>query len=304
MPVNSRIHIVEEFNRVYDILIAADETEVLGDSQNGSSVSGSKTAMRSGEVEDFDQPSVAVRPEKKKKTAHRDKEYGVARGIDFKRVTTVINFDLPTSSRSYRHRIGRTARAGQRGMALSFVIPKDQYRKHVSTTVESTANDEQVMARIIKQQTKVGKEVKPYVFDMKQVDAFRYRMHDALGAVTKVAIREARTRELRQELLKSEALKRHFEENPKEMQFLIRHDGELRAARSQPHLKNVPEYLLPTEGRTLLASSEVGAISLRGNKDRRKAKMPVKGAKRVYRARQPRRDPLRTFKSSQKTRPA
>jgi ATP-dependent RNA helicase DDX56/DBP9 len=41
---------------------------------------------------------------------------------------------------------------------------------------------------------------------MKQVDAFRYRMSDALRAVTRIAVREARTREIRQELLKSRSL--------------------------------------------------------------------------------------------------
>lgn len=93
-------------------------------------------------------------------------------------------------------------------MALSFVIPKDQYRKHMPTTTLSAENDEKVLARIIRQQAKHGKEVKPYTFNAKQVEAFRYRMNDALRAVTKVAVREARTRELRQELLKSEKLKR------------------------------------------------------------------------------------------------
>jgi ATP-dependent RNA helicase DDX56/DBP9 len=76
------------------------------------------------------------------------------------------------------------------------------------TSTPASENDEKVMAKIIRQQAKRGKEVKPYNFNMKQVDPFRYRMNDALRAVTKVSIREARTRELRQELLKSEKLKR------------------------------------------------------------------------------------------------
>jgi ATP-dependent RNA helicase DDX56/DBP9 len=129
-------------------------------------------------------------------------------GIDFKNVAAVINFDLPTTASSYTHRIGRTARAGRTGMALSFVIPKDLYRKHMPTTTANAENDEKILARIRKQQAKKGKELKPYNFNEKQVDAFRYRMNDALRAVTKVAVREARTRELRQELLKSEKLKR------------------------------------------------------------------------------------------------
>ena len=43
-----------------------------------------------------------------------------ARGIDVDGVTHVINFDLPNIPESYVHRIGRTARAGNSGMAISF----------------------------------------------------------------------------------------------------------------------------------------------------------------------------------------
>jgi len=43
-----------------------------------------------------------------------------ARGIDVDAITHVINFELPNEPESYVHRIGRTARAGARGVALSF----------------------------------------------------------------------------------------------------------------------------------------------------------------------------------------
>ena len=43
-----------------------------------------------------------------------------ARGIDVEGVTHVINFDLPNDPESYVHRIGRTARAGASGIAISF----------------------------------------------------------------------------------------------------------------------------------------------------------------------------------------
>ena len=43
-----------------------------------------------------------------------------ARGIDVPEITHVINFDLPNVSESYVHRIGRTARAGRDGIAISF----------------------------------------------------------------------------------------------------------------------------------------------------------------------------------------
>ncbi len=93
-------------------------------------------------------------------------------------------------------------------MALSFVIPKELYGKHRPTSLRSTENDEKVLAKIIKQQAKEGRSVEPYNFSKKEMEAFRYRMNDALRAVTKVAIREARTKELRQELLRSDTLKR------------------------------------------------------------------------------------------------
>lgn len=94
-------------------------------------------------------------------------------------------------------------------MALSFVVPEKLYRQHIPTTVATAENDEKVLKKIIKREAKQGKEVKDYHFNKEQVDAFRYRMNDALRAVTKVAVREARTRELRQELLKSDKLKRY-----------------------------------------------------------------------------------------------
>jgi superfamily II DNA/RNA helicase len=46
-----------------------------------------------------------------------------ARGIDVKEIELVVNYDLPEKSGDYVHRIGRTARAGKSGKALSFVMP-------------------------------------------------------------------------------------------------------------------------------------------------------------------------------------
>ncbi|RGP61746.1 ATP-dependent rna helicase dbp9 [Fusarium sporotrichioides] len=295
LPLNSRVHVVEEFNRhVYDIIIAADEkNEMLGDDEEPTETAEAEDdAKKSNEGGDAE--TEAKRPKKKaRKSKGGDKEYGVSRGVDFKKVSAVINFDLPTTASAYTHRIGRTARAGQTGMALSFVVPKDLYRKHMPTSTPACENDEKIMARIIRQQAKRDKEVKPYNFNMKQVDPFRYRMNDALRAVTKVAIREARTRELRQELLKSEKLKRYFEENPTELSHL-RHDGELRTARQQAHLKHIPEYLMPKDGKQAL-TGDVGFVAMRKDKK-------GKGKKgRGFKVGSRKRDPLKTFKARRKT---
>lgn len=312
--MNSRIHVVEEFNKnVYDIIIASDEHEVLGDEgeklklaeeEKDEATGVLAEVLEEGAVvqEDGDEVEQVVTeakepPKKKRKAPKRDKEYGISRGIDFKNVACVINFDLPTSSKSYTHRIGRTARAGQTGMALSFVVPKELYRKHKPTSIESTKEDENVLAKIVKHQTKKGKEVKPYNFDMKQVEAFRYRMGDALRAVTRIAVREARTRELRQELMKSDKLKRHFEENPGDLHHL-RHDGELRPARVQSHMKHVPDYLLPKEGKKAI-TGDVGFVGIKKTSENRirkaRAANRAKGRGKIAAAKKG--NPLRTFKA-------
>ena len=304
LPVNSRIHVVEEFNKnVYDIIIASDEHEVVG-AQESHAKRGAEPNEEDAEDHESGQKGTGRQTRKRlRKTSKSDKEYGIARGIDFQNVACVLNFDLPTSARSYTHRIGRTARAGKTGMALSFVIPSANYRKHKPTTFHSTKNDEEVLAAITADQASKGQEVKPYHFDMKQVDAFRYRMNDALRAVTGVTVREARIREIEQELLKSEKLKRYFEENPDDLRQL-RHDTELsRPKRIQAHLKHVPDYLMPAGGAKRIVK-DVGFVGLNKPEGEKNRIRRVRDTKRKNgkprgssKAKGKGADPLKTFKA-------
>lgn len=50
----------------------------------------------------------------------------IARGIDISQVSHVINFDIPEKPEDYMHRIGRTGRANQSGIAVSFVAEREQ----------------------------------------------------------------------------------------------------------------------------------------------------------------------------------
>ena len=51
-----------------------------------------------------------------------------ARGIDVGDVDMVVNYDLPQDEEYYVHRIGRTARAGRKGLSFSFIVGRDIYK--------------------------------------------------------------------------------------------------------------------------------------------------------------------------------
>jgi len=51
-----------------------------------------------------------------------------ARGLDIEQVTHVINYDIPQDPEAYVHRIGRTGRAGHKGVAITFINPRE-YRQ-------------------------------------------------------------------------------------------------------------------------------------------------------------------------------
>lgn len=59
----------------------------------------------------------------------------VARGLDVKRISHVINYDIPYDTESYIHRIGRTGRAGRDGEAILFVRPRE---KRLLRAIEKT----------------------------------------------------------------------------------------------------------------------------------------------------------------------
>ncbi|CCW70557.1 unnamed protein product [Phytomonas sp. Hart1] len=66
----------------------------------------------------------------------------LSRGIDFKNVGTVINFDFPLSVESYIHRVGRTGRAGKHGTAITFFTEDDRDRlPPVAKIIKESGND-------------------------------------------------------------------------------------------------------------------------------------------------------------------
>lgn len=108
---------------------------------------------------------------------------------------------------------------------------------------------------------------------------FRYRAKDAWKAVTRIAVREARLKEIKQEVLNCQKLKSYFEDNPRDLQSL-RQDKALHTVKLQPHLKDVPEYIVPPTLKRLMG------IGRRKRKfDRDVAASGATAAKSKYRAR-------------------
>lgn len=51
-----------------------------------------------------------------------------ARGLDIKELSAVINYDLPADTEDYIHRVGRTGRAGSKGLAFSLFVEKEEFK--------------------------------------------------------------------------------------------------------------------------------------------------------------------------------
>ncbi|MBH0231133.1 DEAD/DEAH box helicase [Halobacillus yeomjeoni] len=79
-----------------------------------------------------------------------------ARGLDVEGITHVFNYDIPLDAESYIHRIGRTGRAGGKGLAITFAAPKDRpYLRQIEKNI-----DQKIERRFI-DQLSPGKEKEP-----------------------------------------------------------------------------------------------------------------------------------------------
>lgn len=278
LPNSTRCHIVSQFNKgLYDVVVASDETflDSALPSEND------PVNRDKGKVHKVDK-------DKAKSKRDKDQESGASRGIDFQFVSNIINFDFPRDVDSYIHRVGRTARGTAKGTALSLVSMKEMDR--VATVEESLRRSKVAGSSNTVDSSEKEMIFKPYRFRMEELDGFRYRATDAWRAVTKIAIREARLKEIKAEMLNSVKLKTHLADNPRDAQIL-RHDKALHTVRQQAHLKNVPDYIVPNALKKMTTNSF---------RSRRKGKHNLKNggsgmssAKRKFEKRKA--DPLRSL---------
>jgi len=81
-----------------------------------------------------------------------------ARGLDVSHLTRVINLDYPGSAETYTHRIGRTGRAGAKGLAITLVTPSEQRKlRYLNKSIKYNIPEAQAPTNteIAKQQRKI-----------------------------------------------------------------------------------------------------------------------------------------------------
>ncbi|KAH0995929.1 hypothetical protein GBA52_019793 [Prunus armeniaca] len=258
LPQNSRLHILEEFNAgLFDYLIATDTSKLKENEDNGES---------------------SIEPKKSRKHAkHKaDSEFGVVRGIDFKNVHTVVNLDMPQSAEGYVHRIGRTGRAYSTGASISLVSPDEMA---IFEEIKSFLGDDE------KDDSNL---IPPFPLLTKNaVESLRYRAEDVAKSVTKIAVRESRAQDLRNEILNSEKLKAHFEVNPRDLADLLKHDKALSKKPPAPHLRDVPDYLLDATTKEASKTVKLARAAMGNTNPARRHGFKRKSKKN--------KDPLKTF---------
>jgi ATP-dependent RNA helicase RhlE len=146
--VEQRVYFVEKGekrNLLYHLIKNENLSDVLVFSRTRHGADNVVKALRKKDI-----PAEAIHGDKSQNArqrvldAFKNKEVGVlvatdiaARGIDIDQLPIVINFDLPNIPETYVHRIGRTGRAGNEGIAISFCSKDEhQYWKDIQKLIK------------------------------------------------------------------------------------------------------------------------------------------------------------------------
>ncbi|PPS15016.1 hypothetical protein GOBAR_AA05559 [Gossypium barbadense] len=185
-----------------------------------------------------------------------DSEFGVVRGIDFKNVYTVSpdEMEIFEEIKSF---------LGEDDICTNTIMPFSLLTKDA---VESLRYRAEIKCMLLILRGGI--------------------LQDVARSVTRVAVRESRAQDLRNEILNSEKLKSHFEVNPRDLD-LLNHDKVLSKEPPAPHLRDVPDYLLDQKTRDASKMVKLTRAAMGDNKSSRR-----QGAKKRFRKS---RDPLKSF---------
>eukprot|EP00921_Rhytidocystis_pertsovi_P014042 GHVQ01022872.1.p1 GENE.GHVQ01022872.1~~GHVQ01022872.1.p1 ORF type:complete len:743 (-),score=116.54 GHVQ01022872.1:55-2283(-) len=252
LPHRSRHTIIQSFNQgLFELLIApagareekegddtSDETRQTkrasaGDGRGGSGgglPSSQDESLLNGSAEDY---------------------FSMHRGVDFQNVACVVNLDTPTSVRAYTHTVGRTARAGAVGVALTLIGSDCPEEMRVMSKIRKSRNKRAEEGKEVLQQLQLG---------MSDIECFRYRVEDISRSVTAKAVVAARARELQREALNNSRLANYFSQHPLDHLTLKKAARQLKDQHMvKTHLKHLPAYLVASTKNTMRQLTPVEA---------------------------------------------
>ncbi|KAK3114691.1 nucleolar DEAD-box protein required for synthesis of 60S ribosomal subunit [Teratosphaeriaceae sp. CCFEE 6253] len=177
-----------------------------------------------------------------------------SRGLDIKGIETVINYEAPQSHEIYLHRVGRTARAGRKGISCTIAAEPD--RKIVKLAVKAA-------------KAQAGAQIRQRTVDPKDADAWQAKCEGLEGEIEAVLREEKEDKVLQQTertIVKAENMEKFGDEiarRPKKTWFQSEKEkGEAKA-----------------KGAVVLNGGEAGGPE--GKKDRPKGKLSGKQRKRL-----------------------
>ncbi|KAF4671401.1 putative ATP-dependent RNA helicase ddx56 [Perkinsus olseni] len=211
-------------------------------------------------------------------------EQAIHRGLDFVDVKAVLNADMPETAREYVHRVGRTARGGANGTALTLVDDFEQWQE--------------VLAEI----EEAGVEIEALPLDIAELASLKYRVEDVSHSITKKAVAVLRQSELMREVLHSDKMKQQLQENTEDAKALRKslrqNNAKVAGSTIKKNLKDLPEYLVPQSFLNSLDADgdesnpvKLAALGKGSSAEEKKGK----GVKRKMSS-----DPLKTFESARK----
>ncbi|KAK2196201.1 bifunctional P-loop containing nucleoside triphosphate hydrolase/Helicase [Babesia duncani] len=212
--------------------------------------------------------------------SQNDNEIALSRGIDFKSVQCIVNFNEAPDLKSHVHRIGRCGRGGKEGSAISFF-------NESSTMLEELLEKESIEA---------------LQFDPEFLKPLEYRMNDILQNVPKQLVDTSRMQAIRQSaLLDEQFIAKINERDQTLLEAVIKNDTK-RLKSTKAHLTHLPKYLVTRglEGSIRDAQQQIG-VDIQMLKNAKVVKRSKKGASvKVWKQKKNKREKLPKFKRRKK----